>query len=494
MTGHDQPFNSMRLWLVAGMAIVALIFALQDTFATMLRHWIEIDTYNHCLLIAPVSAWLVWRQRHVLVTIEPSVSLTGLTMVVIVVAIWSLGTVASITIVQDVAAVGLIPLTIWSILGTPIARTIMFPLGYLLFLVPFGGFLIPPLMEFTADMTVAAVRASGVPIYRDGLFFEIPNGSFKIIEACSGIRMLTAGVAVGTLFAYLNFHSWRRRGIFLGGVVVLMLVANWIRAYLVVMAAHFSGMEMVADHVWVGYVVFAVVMVIMLWVGSRWSDIDQGLETDPGSRAGQSQPWGPVAFGRHLVMAGVIVSVVALAPYSATAVINRAAHATNLPIANLPENPDGWSGPAPARDDWSPVFRGDTLVQSGRYLGPVTIDVYIISYRSFSRQSELINENNRIFDPQQWMLIGQTVGSTASLAYIETEIRAPTGISRLVRHWYVVDGRAYRNRAAVKLIELGNSLLGRPTSAGVIAVSTRFDADAVQASRMLDEFMAEFAR
>jgi len=395
-------------------------------------------------------------------------------------------------------AVGLIPLAIWAIAGTAIARTIMFPLGYLFFLIPFGGFLIPPLMGFTADMTVAAVRASGVPIYHDGLYFAIPNGSFRIIEACSGIRMLIAGVAVGALFAYLTFRSWRRRSLFIAGVIVLTIVANWIRAYIVVMMAHFSGMGIVAGHVWVGYVIFALVIAVMLWTGSRFSDIDRNAETAP--RIEPDRPYAPGTFGRILAAACVTIVIVLSAPVFAAAILDRAAQTIALPVAQLPVDPDRWSGPGPLPRDWSPEFHGNTTTLAGRYLGPAAaVDMYIISYWSLTQQSELINETNRVFNPSQWTLIGVTPGMAVSaagepLAYIETEIQGANGSGRLVRHWYIVNGRAYRSRVAVKLIELRNTLTGRPTSAGVVAVSARFGDDTQAAARVLDAFMAAAIR
>jgi len=498
MMGGSLSSGSRRQWLVAGLVIIAIIIALQDSFAAMLRLWIEIDTFNHCLLIAPVSAWLIWRRRHALAAIEPSVSLPGLIMIVLVAGIWVLGTISSIAVVEHFAAVGLIPLSIWAILGSRFVRTIMFPLGYLLFLVPFGEFLIPIMMEFTADMTVAAVRASGVAVYHDGLYFEIPNGSFKIIEACSGIRMLIAAVAVGALFAYLNFHSWRRRVLFLGGVILLAIVANWMRAYSVVMVAHFSGMDIVADHVWLGYVVFAVVMAIMLWAGTRFTDIDHGAET--GGVTEPSRPAAPRAVVGIVLMACLIIGIVGSVPVFASAVVKHAAQMTHPAAAQLPLGHGPWIGPSPMHDDWLPQFIGDTATQAGRYLGPeAAVDVVIISYQSLSPQSELINETNRVFDPERWLLIGETTGmagisAVEPLAYIETEIRGTSGGRRLVRHWYVVDGRPYRSRVAVKLIELGNILTGRSAPAGVVAVSTRFGDDAEKAARVLDDFMAGIIR
>ena len=89
--------------------------------------------------------------------------------------------------------------------------TIAFPLAFLFFAIPFGGFMLPWLMEMTADFTVSALRLSGVPVYREGMSFLIPSGAWSVVEACSGLRYLIASFMVGTLYAYLTYRSPRRR-------------------------------------------------------------------------------------------------------------------------------------------------------------------------------------------------------------------------------------------------------------------------------------------
>ena len=75
--------------------------------------------------------------------------------------------------------------------------------------------MMPKLMEWTAWFTVLALRASGIPVYQEGLQFVIPSGNWSVVEACSGIRYIIASVTVGTLFAYLNYVTLRRRLIFI---------------------------------------------------------------------------------------------------------------------------------------------------------------------------------------------------------------------------------------------------------------------------------------
>ena len=60
-------------------------------------------------------------------------------------------------------------LAVPAVLGIRVTRAMLFPLGFLFFSVPIGEFLLPTLMAHTADFTIAALRASGVPVLREGL-------------------------------------------------------------------------------------------------------------------------------------------------------------------------------------------------------------------------------------------------------------------------------------------------------------------------------------
>src|SRR4029079_3400241 len=94
-----------------------------------------------------------------------------------------------------------------TVLGTRIARAACFPLAFLLFAVPFGEIFVPTLIEWTANFTVAALRLSGVPVYREANLFIIPSGAWSVVEACSGIRYLIASLMVGTLYAHLMYRT-----------------------------------------------------------------------------------------------------------------------------------------------------------------------------------------------------------------------------------------------------------------------------------------------
>ncbi len=139
---------------------------------------------------------------------------------------------------------------------------------------PIGEALIPPLMDWTADFTVAALKLSGIPVYREGTFFTIPSGNWSVVEGCSGLRYLIASITVGALYAYLSYRKLWKRVLFVALSVIVPIIANGLRAYMIVMIAHLSDMKLAlgVDHLIYGWVFFGVVMLLLFWVGSYWRD------------------------------------------------------------------------------------------------------------------------------------------------------------------------------------------------------------------------------
>jgi hypothetical protein len=112
-------------------------------------------------------------------------------------------------VVQQYAVVIMIPLLVWAILGSEVVRALSFPLFFLLLAVPFGEFLLPALIEHTADFTVFALKLTGIPVYREGAYLTIPTGNWSVVEACSGLRYIIASLTAGLLYAYYHVSESR---------------------------------------------------------------------------------------------------------------------------------------------------------------------------------------------------------------------------------------------------------------------------------------------
>jgi exosortase A len=210
---------------------------------SMAAIWWHSETFAHGLVIYPVTAWLVWRKRRELATLPLKSCYSALLPLAAASVVALLGDVAGVQAAHQFGLVAMTALAVVTIAGSAISRVIAFPLAFTLLAVPIGEFLLPVLMQYTADFTVAALRLSGVPVYREGLFFTVPTGRWSVVEACSGLRYLIASFTLGLLYAYLTYRSLWRRLLFVCASIVVPIVANWLRAYMIVMIGHLSDMR-----------------------------------------------------------------------------------------------------------------------------------------------------------------------------------------------------------------------------------------------------------
>jgi exosortase A len=267
---------------LARLAIVwTLLIALTwRDWSEMVRQWWDASTYNHILLVPPILAWLVRQRWPELVRLTPRAWFPGLTLLVCGALAWFSGTALAINTISQLGAVVLLQAAVLVLLGPRVAAGLLFPLGYMLFLVPFGDELVPALQAITADMAVALTQASGVPATIDGVFIDTPAGLFEVAEACSGVKFLVAMIALGTLVAHLCFASWKRRALFMAAAVIVPVLANGVRAWGTIYIAQSQGVEFAAgfDHIVYGWIFFALVMTAVL--GASWRFFDRSPD-DP---------------------------------------------------------------------------------------------------------------------------------------------------------------------------------------------------------------------
>lgn len=264
------------------------------TVESMVGIWERSETFAHGFVVLPIALWLIWRQRGRVAADSPCPSRPALWALLPIGCAWLAGSLAAANALAQLALVALLVFCVPALLGWQVARKLAFPLGFLVFAVPLGEFLIPLLMDWTARFTVLGLRLSGVPVYQDGLEFVIPSGNWSVVEACSGIRYLIASLMAGTLFAYLNFHSLKRRLAFIAVSAVVPIVANWVRAYLIVMIGHLSGNRLATgvDHLIYGWLFFGIVVALIFLIGSRWSDTGAvvGGPAVPGDKRPRTSP------------------------------------------------------------------------------------------------------------------------------------------------------------------------------------------------------------
>lgn len=464
----DLRLASPWRWALPSFLLLALAIVLtyRDTALAMVAIWWRSETFNHALLVLPISLWLVWRQRETLAALTPRAAPGLLLAMVVVLVVWMLSRLVIVDAASQFAFVTVLILAVPAVLGTQVAKVILFPLLFLFFGVPFGEFVLPTMMEWTADFTVTALRLTGVPVFREGQQFVIPTGSWSVIDECSGVRYLMASFMVGTLFAYLNYRSYRRRAAFMLMSLLVPVLANWVRAYMVVMLAYLSENRIATgvDHILYGWVFFGLIIFLMFVVGARWSEAP--------AKAATALPSGPLVSAACLTPAGLRMLIIAAtgvlivqAPPLALATMARGDRAATALRFELPTQlAPGWSDRGVAAADWLPLFDNPSVQASRSYTGAAsTVGVYVAYYHAQDESRKLVSSQNMLVPMRgsAWNLMpGATeevaTGSGTIAVRTAELLRQPIPGSTHRPHlvawrFYWIDGRFYAGDIAAKI-------------------------------------------
>jgi len=471
-----------RVALVALLvAAVALIF--RDSFASMVALW-PLSSYQHSFFVAPMSLLLVWMARRQFAAVPLLGSGLGLALLALLAVLWLGARASAVQAAEHVAIVGMAIAFVLAALGWPAFRTIAFPIFFLSATAPVGEELIPVLLEATADVSEWLLRLLGVPVLREGMFFALPGGNFEVAEICSGLRYLMAGTVTALLFAYLNFNSWGKRIAFTLVSAVSFVFANGVRAFITMaVASATNGRLMVGeDHVWFGLVLFAVLLVVLLWAGMKLAD--------PLPPKAEIAPVDPTL--NRMTRVGVC-TVVGLGLMGGAAALQASHEATGSELlgARLP-GLQGCTGPADWAAPWDPEVIGADVVTAASYrCGEMQVHVYLASYGHQAQGKELISDQNHLvpFDWRQFTRRGTAILDLAAGKKVDLDETRVDIVGRnvLAWHWYDVNGRSSHTRGRTKLNEALQALDLRGVVSSVRMVVVTSSSDDFEAMRSLLE-------
>ncbi len=451
-----------RRWLPVFAAFVfgclLSIVVFPDAWRAMVHVWLTSDTFAHGFIALPCAIWMVWRRRDDWADIEPRVWWPALAAMLGCGALWLAGRLGGVASLEQLAAVATVAATVLLLAGPAIARALAFPLAFLFFAVPIGEFLTPVLMDYTADATVAALRWSGVPVFREGLHFSLPTGRWSVVEACSGLRYLIASLALGVLYAYLQFRTLRYRLMFVAVAIGVPIVANWVRAYLIVMLGHLSDMKIAtgADHLVYGWLFFGIVMAAMFWIGSRWRE-PQAAGTGHAAHRPDATATAPgealrASTHRRAAIAALVGAVALLAWRPLAGAMLEATQPIEVgpglraALAALPEAPTL---------DFEPEYTGaQQTVRLSHAVDGRPVDLHAFYYARQHESQEMIHARNTLvrLDDSRWSIRSTSLEPTPFGQVASYRLGTAGGDTLLVWHWYAVDGAqtasAYRAKAA----------------------------------------------
>jgi exosortase A len=478
-----------RASAIFGLLTVALLALYYDTASAMVGIWWRSETFTHGFLVLPIVLWMVWRQRAHLSHLQPQPTAWGLVALVLVGFGWLLGELVAVNALTQLAFVAMLALLVPTILGLTVTRALVFPLAFLFFAVPFGEFAMPQLMEWTADFTVLALRLSGIPVYREGLQFVIPSGNWSVIEACSGVRYLIASLTVGTLFAYLNYQSTKRRVLFIIVSIIVPVIANWLRAYMIVMLGHLSGNKLAAgvDHIIYGWVFFGIVIMLMFLIGARWSEPEPSVSAADIDSVTLNKPLpGETSAARpRFEVAAILAALILALPLVGRWALDHATATTPPHLVAPAKLSPNWVADGSAEVIFKPAFDNPSAEINTDYVQNADrVGLYLGYYRHQNYDRKLVSAQNALVQSKDtfWALVTNSTRSiifdSKTVNIREAELRklssstSPPDERLMVWQVYWVNGTLTASNVQAKLYGALQRLLGRGDDSAVVILYT----------------------
>lgn len=237
--------------------------------------WSGVEYASHGFMIPFVALWAATAHRAHLAELPARPIRGGLVALSLMGLVYVAALGSGEPTLLGVSSVATIVIAVLALRGWEWTKTLAFPLGYLVFMIPLPAGAVTPLIVrlqiLVSGAAVWVLQRAGVAIFREGNVLTLPGGqSLFVAEACSGITSLLTLMPIGVFIAYFTQTGWARRILLVAAVVPIALAGNLLRLVLTVWVSMNWSTELATEgplHEWAGVATYVIGCVALLGVG-----------------------------------------------------------------------------------------------------------------------------------------------------------------------------------------------------------------------------------
>jgi exosortase len=259
--------------ILTGLAFLILYW---QPIATLAHDWWSDPEAGHGLLLFPVAVWLAWRRGWP--ADATGWPVLGFVLLAGAVALRYLSGLAAELFTMRMSLLGAVVGLVVYAGGLRQALRWWLPLALIALSVPIPDVLIGtialPLQLKASQMGAWLLEARHVPVTLAGNVIHLPERALFVTEACSGLRSLTALLALGLLIGGLWLRSPWSRLVILAVTIPVAMVLNGLRVFLTGFLVHFVDPKLAEGfmHYTEGWVMFVIAFALLgatAWVVGR---------------------------------------------------------------------------------------------------------------------------------------------------------------------------------------------------------------------------------
>lgn len=287
-TAAERPPTGLNQIKRLTVLTVVLIACFAKPLCALLNFALHSDLFSHILLIPFISGYLVWIDKRALPAASKPSRVWALVPALAGAAVLSLcwfGSALGLPVVKHdnlswtaLSFVLFFGAACCFTLGPRTLRAILFPLSFLLFAVPFPGFVLEAieggLQRASAIGADLFFSMAGMAFVRDDLFFQLPGIRLQVAPECSGIHSSLVLFLTSLVAGKLFLKRFRNRALLALAVIPLGILRNAFRILTIGELCVHVGPEMIDSpiHRRGGPIFFAISLIpllLLIWYGRR---------------------------------------------------------------------------------------------------------------------------------------------------------------------------------------------------------------------------------
>jgi exosortase len=267
-----EPAAQRQAWWTLGLFTLALVAAYWNMLTRTAAYWND-DLYSHGWIVPAFAAYLLWMRRKPLTGVAASERWIGVGILTLSLVLRAAASYYDMAPLDRLSFVGALVGICQMVGGSNLLRWAGWPVVFLRFMFPLPAILEHGLLHNLQKMASIGsnwtLQTLGVPAVRDGSRIIIDELTLGVVDACSGLRMLTIFCALAVAMALLIDRPWWDRLVILLSAIPIALVANIIRITVTALLFTFFGQDQEwlnhLIHDWAGFAMMPIGLGI-LWV------------------------------------------------------------------------------------------------------------------------------------------------------------------------------------------------------------------------------------
>ena len=239
----------------------------------MVEQWSIDPDYSHGFIIPILSGYLIWRKKDDLGLSAIDPELRGLPVLVLGLLLLMAGKAGAGNFVMRFSLLVVLLGLVMFLLGANITRSLLFPISYLVFMIPLPSVLYSDftfrLKLLTSVFSTRILSLMGIDAFREGNIIHINQTSLQVIDACSGLRSLISLLALAVLFAYFTQKSmWKRLSLVLLTIPIAIFSNSCRLTATAILVDHFGPKATEGlFHIFTGMIMFAIALTLLVLCG-----------------------------------------------------------------------------------------------------------------------------------------------------------------------------------------------------------------------------------